>query len=617
MTGHAAGRCGGPFAAQGREPPCHAEVRRVVTTPETLEAPALHAPAEAAQTSLVLGRYRLERRLGTGGFGAVWLARDEKLGRHVAVKAVPRSGAHDDRAEREAIAAARLNHPAIVTLYEAGSDESGHYLVSELVSGRTLAELERSGALSDRDVVRIGVALADALEHAHARGVVHRDVKPQNVVIPDVPQSATGVAKLTDFGIARLVGDEPLTRTGDVVGTLAYMAPEQAEGRRVGAPADVYALGLVLYEALAGGHPVRGASPAATARRLGAVLPSLGRVRRDLPPVLVTAVDRAVRPRPEERGSPAALRAALVEVAEEVSDEGGTLAAAPLDRRLPRGSARLASALAAGVLALLATTLAGAGGESVAEVLPVTPALAALAVAAVVLVLPRIGWLAAGIGLLVALAVPPVSAPGLALLVGAGLLACPLLLPRAGRAWSLPALAPVLGVASVAAGYCAVAGQARTAWRRAAVGALGVWWLALAEPVLDRRLHLGAPERAGSPEAWAGSASDAARDVLWPVLSSGVLLAAATWAVAALVLPWLVRGRRLLADGVCAAAWAGGLAVADGAVVVLANPETPAAIVHGGLAGPAVAAAVAVALRWARGPDPPRLGAGGREQPDL
>ena len=620
MTGHAAGRCGGPFAAQGREPPWHGEVRRVMTAPETLEAPTLRAPAEAAQTSLVLGRYRLERRLGTGGYGAVWLAHDEKLGRQVAVKAVPRSGAHDERAEREAIAAARLNHPAIVTLYEAGSDESGHYLVSELVSGRTLADLQRGGALSDRDVVRIGIALADALEHAHARGVVHRDVKPQNVVIPDVPQSAAGVAKLTDFGIARLVGDEPLTRTGDVVGTLAYMAPEQAEGRRVGAPADVYALGLVLYEALAGGHPVRGASPAATARRLGAVLPSLGRVRRDLPPELVASVDRAVRPRPQERGSPGDLRAALVEVAEEVSDEGGTLAAPPLDRRVPRGSARLANALAAGALALLATTLAGnlpASGESVATVLPVTPALAALAVMTVVFVLPRIGWLAAGVGLLVALAAPPMSAPGVALVVGAGLLACPLLLPRAGRAWSLPPLAAALGVASVAAGYCAVACQARTAWRRAALGALGVWWLALAEPLLDRRLHLGAPERAGSPEAWAGSATDAATDVLWPLLSSGALLGAAVWAVAALVLPWLVRGHRLLADGVCAAAWAGALAAADSAVIVLANPETPGATVHGGLAGPAVAAAVAVALRWVRGPDPPRLGAGGREQPDL
>ncbi len=574
-----------------------------MTPPDTLDAPTLHAPGDAAGRSLVLGRYRLQRRLGTGGFGAVWLARDEKLGRDVAVKAVPRSGAHDERAEREAIAAARLNHPAIVALYEAGSDDSGHYLVSELVSGSTLADLERAGALSDRDVVRIGVALAGALEHAHARGVVHRDVKPQNVVIPDVPHHPAGVAKLTDFGIARLVGDEPLTRTGDVVGTLAYMAPEQAEGRRVDAAADVYALGLVLYEALAGSHPVRAASPAATARRLGAVLPSLGRARRDLPAGLVAAIDRAVRPHPGERGTPGDLRDALSAVAEEVSDEGGRLAAPPLDRRLPRVSGRLAAAVAAGGLAALATTLAGphtngrdvSGGDTVASVLPLAPGLAALAVAAAVLLLPRAGWLAAAAALLVALAAPPVDAPGLALVMGAGVLASPVLLPRAGRAWSLPALAPALGLAYVAAGYCAVAGQARTLWRRAALGALGFWWVALAEALAGRALHLGVSDGVPPAPGWAGSGTDAATEVLWPLLSGGLLVGALSWAAAAAVLPWLVRGRRLLADAVAAGAWAAGLAVADAAV---GDP-------YGGLAGPALAATLAVGLRRVRGPEPP------------
>ena len=129
--------------------------------------------------------------------------------------------------------------------------------------------------LSDRDVLRIGLALCGALEHAHGRGVVHRDVKPQNVIIPDAPRSAAGVAKLADFGVAHLAGDEPLTRTGDVVGTLAYMAPEQAAGRRVDERADLYSLALVLYEALAGTNPVRAGSPAATARRVGTVLPPL------------------------------------------------------------------------------------------------------------------------------------------------------------------------------------------------------------------------------------------------------------------------------------------------------------------------------------------------------
>jgi hypothetical protein len=190
--------------------------------------------------------------------------------------------------------------------------------------------------------------------------------------------------------------------------------------------------------------------------------------------------------------------------------------------------------------------------------------------------------------------------------VGAGLLACPLLLRRSGRVWSAPALAPLLGVGSVAAGWCALAGQARGPYRRAALGALGFWWLSLAELLLDRTLHLGPPAGLAPTGLWAGSARDAAADVVWPLLSGGALFGAAVWAVAALALPWLVRGRRLLADGVAAAGWAAALAAADGAVAALAHPAGPAAP-RGGLAGPALAAALAVALRWARGPDPPRL----------
>ena len=216
--------------------------------------------------ALVLERYRLERRLGSGGFGTVWLAHDETLG---AVRRregrPPAGGPTGPRAEREALAAARLNHPGIVALYEAGADEHAHYLVSELVEGATLHDLMREGAMSDRDVVRVGLALCDALAHAHDRGVIHRDVKPQNVVVPETAESAAGIAKLTDFGVARLVGDDALTRTGDVIGTLAYMAPEQAEGELVDAEADLYALGVVLYEALSGSNPVRAGGAAATA----------------------------------------------------------------------------------------------------------------------------------------------------------------------------------------------------------------------------------------------------------------------------------------------------------------------------------------------------------------
>ncbi|MBA3263154.1 MAG: serine/threonine protein kinase, partial [Thermoleophilaceae bacterium] len=209
---------------------------------------------------LVLGRYRLERRLGAGGFGVVWLGWDEKLEREVAVKAIPRENGSGERVEREARAAARLNHPGIVAIYELASDEHDVYLVSELVRGRTLAELVRASAVADRDVARIGVALCDALDHAHARGVIHRDVKPQNVMVVADPAAGAGFAKLADFGVAHVVSDNPLTHTGDVVGTLAYMAPEQAEGARVSPASDVYSLALTLYEAWTGTNPVRALS---------------------------------------------------------------------------------------------------------------------------------------------------------------------------------------------------------------------------------------------------------------------------------------------------------------------------------------------------------------------
>jgi len=573
--------------------------------PATEPLPRRHAgsPAPVPPGRLVLGRYRLEQRLGTGGFGAVWLALDERLDRRVAVKAVPRPPGeeeHAGRSQREAVAAARLNHPGIVTLYEAGADADGHYLISELVEGATLSQLMASGGLSDRDVTRIGIALAGALVHAHSRGVIHRDVKPQNVMVPARPQDDAGVAKLTDFGIALLAGDEPLTRTGDVVGTLAYMAPEQAEGRRVGPEADLYALSLVLYEALAGSHPVRGAGPAATARRLGAVLPSLGRSRRDLPAPMVDAIDRGVRPAPEERGSLTHLRAALENAVEEVSDEGGrlpTVARRPLPHL--RGAGRIAAGLGAGALV--------AGASALGPTPPVDP-LAAAAVAAIAVVfLPRLGWLAAAAAVTGWLALGKSAEPGTALVVGAALAATPFLLARAGRLWSVHALAPLLGAVALAGAFPALAGQARTAWRRAALGALGGWSLVLVETLAQRRLFLGPPDGAWAPERWAASLSDALLHAVVPALTGGTLLCAPLWALAALVLPWLVRGRSLVADAAAASLWGVALAAGGSAIAGVVEGSGAVADPRGGIAGAAVGALLAVALRAARGPSPRAL----------
>ena len=296
-----------------------------MSTPNAESVSHAHPSAHAAHAGeLVLDRYRLVRRIGAGGMGVVYLARDEQLERDVAVKRIAIELDREARGEREALAAARLSHPGIVALYESGRDADAVYLVSELVRGRTLAELIREGELSDRDVVRVGMTLCDALAHAHSRGVVHRDVKPSNVMCPD--EEGAGAAKLTDFGIALMAGGDVLTRTGDIMGTLAYMAPEQAAGRGATGASDVYALGIVLYEGLSGVNPVRADNPAATARRVGMRLPPLERVRRDLPAGLCRAIDGAVMPEPEQRSGIDALRVALSHAADRVADDVGPIA---------------------------------------------------------------------------------------------------------------------------------------------------------------------------------------------------------------------------------------------------------------------------------------------------
>ncbi len=248
--------------------------------------------------SLVLNRFLIERRIGSGGFGVVYEAWDGRLERTVAVKAIESRGEAGRRVMREAQASARLNHPGIVTLYEMGEEDGNALLVTELVEGSTLDRLSAEGSLSDREIGELGADLCEALDHAHARGVVHRDIKPHNVLV--APEGEFR-AKLMDFGIARLADGASLTAPGDVVGTLAYMAPEQAEGREAGAEADVYSLALTLYECWAGENPNRRATPAATARAIGARPRPLRRLRPDLPRELSDTIDAALQARPSRR----------------------------------------------------------------------------------------------------------------------------------------------------------------------------------------------------------------------------------------------------------------------------------------------------------------------------
>lgn len=292
--------------------------------------------------SLVLDRFLIERRIGSGGFGVVYEAWDGRLERPVAVKAIEQHGASDERVLREAQAAARLNHPGIVTLYEMGEEDGNALLVSELVEGATLANLAGEDALSDREIGEIGADLCEALDHAHSRGVIHRDIKPQNVQVVDGQPRA----KLMDFGIALVADASGLTATGDVIGTLAYMSPEQAEGREAGPEADVYSLALTLYECWSGENPHRRGNAVATVRSIGRRARSLHRLRPDLPRELTEEIDACLDPRPDHRPT-------LEEVGTAIEDSLDLLADHPAARTRHVGLRLAVLGLAAAVGAVL------------------------------------------------------------------------------------------------------------------------------------------------------------------------------------------------------------------------------------------------------------------------
>jgi eukaryotic-like serine/threonine-protein kinase len=201
------------------------------------------------------GRYRVEGELGHGGMASVYLAHDEELDRPVAVKLLAAHLAGEEglreRFVREARMAARLSHPNIVQVFDAGEEDGRPFIVMECVRGETVAdELRRHGKLSPARVVDLGLQVCGGLEHAHVSGLVHRDVKPQNILLRE-----DGAVKIADFGIARAAEATKLTQIGSVLGTAAYLAPEQAAGEPVTAAADIYSLGVVLYQLLTGRPP--------------------------------------------------------------------------------------------------------------------------------------------------------------------------------------------------------------------------------------------------------------------------------------------------------------------------------------------------------------------------
>ncbi len=314
---------------------------------------------------MVSGRYALERPLGHGAMSVVDLARDVELDREVAVKRLAENFARDDdlraRFQREARLAARLAHPNVVRVYDVGSDDDGRpFIAMEFVDGETLAELlARRGPLPPHEVAELGVQACRALAAAHEASLVHRDVKPQNLIL-----RRDGVLKLSDFGIAFGLEGTRLTVAGTVLGTAAYLAPEQARGEEVTAAADVYSLGAVLYELLTGRPPRTPATLAELAVTEPIATP------RDAPPELARIVMRCLAADPEDRPASAAAvarelaatlpQAQTLPLPEHPSLRATEIKAPPAKKRRPRPVVLLAAAavgaLVAGGIAELVTT---------------------------------------------------------------------------------------------------------------------------------------------------------------------------------------------------------------------------------------------------------------------
>lgn len=294
-VGHA-GWVMGAFAMRPR-PPAAMPTRLPTAAPSTVAPPA--------QDRKTLGRYRIEREIGRGAMGAVYLGTDPKINRQVAIKTMALSQEfHGDeltearrRFFREAETAGRLQHPDIVTIFDAGEDQDLAYIAMEFLKGEDLQRHTQTALLPVADVVRVAARIAEALAYAHSQGVVHRDIKPANVML----DLASDQVKVTDFGIAR-IADSARTRTGMVLGTPSFMSPEQMAGRRVDGRSDLYSLGVMLYQLLTGHLPHRADSMATLMYEIAnQTPPDVRNWRPEIPEPLAKAVALALEKRPEAR----------------------------------------------------------------------------------------------------------------------------------------------------------------------------------------------------------------------------------------------------------------------------------------------------------------------------
>jgi len=296
--------------------------------------------ARPSETELLAGRYRRLSSIGIGGMARVYLAEDERLGRRVAVKQLHAAGPEDAalRFEREAKLGASLNHPNLVSIYDIATDEESVLIVMEYVDGTTLQGAIMRGSLPPERVVEVVRDVAAGLDHAHAHGIVHRDVKPANILL-----RRDGVAKLADLGIATAAERTSITRSDIVLGTASYMAPEQLAGERAGPAADVYALAAVAYEALCGQKARTGKTPVEVAHEIvNGAPPDLREARPEAPrgaaALLARGMDRDPQRRPGSAGEFAAgLERALAAWPAERSDATEATAALAASPAVGRG----------------------------------------------------------------------------------------------------------------------------------------------------------------------------------------------------------------------------------------------------------------------------------------
>ncbi len=334
-------------------------------------------PSSSMIGTVLSGRYRLEAKLGSGGMSTVYLARDETLDRPVAVKVMHREMSEQEdqlqRFRQEARAVAKLTHPNVVSVIDAGEDGGYPYIVFEYIKGETLKQrIGRVGALDTQEAIAYAIEVGRGLGVAHARNMVHRDIKPQNVLIDE-----EGRAKLTDFGISRQLEQDGVTATGRVLGTTDYVAPEQAMGKGVDPRSDIYSLGVVLYEMLVGQVPFHADSQVGVAmKHVNEELPDVQRRRPEASAAVALVVERATAKNPAERYQTIAemiddLETALeVEAARAGSTTGeatSVLDAVPPPQRKLSGGARwswaaIAILLLVGGGALLAVQLISNGG---------------------------------------------------------------------------------------------------------------------------------------------------------------------------------------------------------------------------------------------------------------